>query len=224
MDIRIKICGITNLDDARVAVKAGADYLGFILYPPSPRSITVQNARLITDALREEFGEAVPYFVGVFVNESVSSIENNLSLGGLNLAQLSGDESPQVLSALNGRGYKAIRPQKLMYAQEDVRDYAPLGSKAPQHPAILVDAYHPDLQGGTGELADMDIVQQIHNLNPRMMLAGGLTPDNIGDIVRKIQPFGVDVASGVEASKGIKDHAKVYDFINNARSAAQEVG
>jgi phosphoribosylanthranilate isomerase len=153
----------------------------------------------------------------------VAAIENKLAQGGLNLAQLSGDESPQVLAALNGWAYKAIRPQKLIYAQEDVRDYAPLGPQADYHPAILVDTYHPNLQGGTGHLADLTLVSQIRALTPRMMLAGGLTPDNIAEIVQTVQPFGVDVASGVEASKGIKDHDKVRHFISHARMAAQEI-
>jgi phosphoribosylanthranilate isomerase len=223
MNIRVKICGITNLADARIALEAGADYLGFILYPNSPRHISIQDVRQITDALRAEYGDRVPFFVGVFVNESVAAIENKLGQGGLNLAQLSGDESPQVLAALNGRGYKAIRPQKLIYVQEDIRDYAPLGAKAEYHPAILVDTYHPDLHGGTGQLADLNLVAQIRALADRMMLAGGLTPDNIAEIVRTVRPFGVDVASGVEASKGIKDHGKVREFISNARMAAQEI-
>lgn len=221
--MKIKICGITNLADARIALEAGADYLGFIFYAPSPRSITVTNACRITEALRADYNDAVPYFVGVFVNETVSAVEEKLDEAGLDFAQLSGDESPQMLQALHYRAYKAIQPRSLAEALEDVKLYAPLGLHSAEHPAILVDAYHPNLRGGTGELADPELVGKIRDFAPRMMLAGGLTPENIGAVVRTVQPFAIDVASGVEASKGKKDHAKVREFITTARLAAAEV-
>ncbi len=223
MNIRIKICGITNLDDARVAAEAGADYLGFIFYPPSPRGIeSVSLAREIVDTLRGDWGEAAPKMVGVFVNESVWSISQKMYDARLDLAQLSGDESPQVVAEMQGRAYKAIQPQRLEYGLEDLADYAPHGPHAP-HPAILVDAYHPTLRGGTGALAPVEVVTPLLDAHPRVMLAGGLTPDNIADVITTLRPFGVDVASGVEADKGRKDPTKVLAFIQRARLAAQSI-
>jgi len=216
--MKIKICGITNLEDAQVAVDTGADYLGFILYPKSPRSITLQAAAEIIEALRAA-GNA-PHMVGVFVNESSATITEKMSRGHFDFAQLSGDESPQVLTTLYGKAYKAIRPSSIQFAELDVKDYAPLGILDAHHPAILVDAHHPNLYGGTGELADLEIVRQITTLEPRTMLAGGLNPDNVGEIVQAVQPFAIDVASGVEATPGKKDHDRVYSFVKNARAAA----
>jgi phosphoribosylanthranilate isomerase len=141
----------------------------------------------------------------------------------LDLAQLSGDESAHVLTELQRRAYKAIQPRTVDEAIEDVQFFAPLGPPQDYHPEILVDGYHPDLRGGTGLLADPEIAQQVRAYSPRMMLAGGLNPDNIAEKIRIIQPFAVDVASGVEAEKGIKDHDKVRAFIQNARAAAEEI-
>jgi phosphoribosylanthranilate isomerase len=220
--MKIKICGITNLDDALLAAEYGADYLGFIFYPPSPRFINEHIARPISDYLRDHFGEQRPHLVGVFVNETAAGIDTKMSQAALDLAQLSGSESVEVLKAIRFPAYKAIQPQALLHAQEDIAYYTPYGPENEAHPNILIDAYHPNLHGGTGELADTALVQQIQALAPRMMLAGGLTPENVGGQIRAIRPFGVDVASGVEASKGQKDPQKVIQFIQEARAAAQE--
>jgi len=221
--MRIKICGITNQKDAEDATEAGADYLGFILYPPSPRSITAEDARSITDNLRLRYGDDCPFFVGVFVNETVASIAQKMATARLDLAQLSGDESAHVFTELQGRAYKAIQPRTADEAIDDIQFFAPLGPPQDYHPEILVDGYHPHLRGGTGEITDSFIAHKAREHSQRMMLAGGLNPDNIADHIRDIQPFAVDVASGVEAEKGIKDHDKVRAFIANARAAAQEV-
>lgn len=220
--MKIKICGITNLEDALLAAEHGADYLGFIFYPPSPRYINEHIARQISDQIRAQFGEQRPHMVGVFVNESASGVETKMTHAALDLVQLSGSESAQVLKEMRYPVYKAIQPQTFAHAQEDIAYYTPFGPADEQHPNILIDAYHPNLHGGTGQLADAQLVLQIKALAPRMMLAGGLTPENVGDQVRHIQPFGVDVASGVEADKGKKDPQKVIDFIRETRAAAEE--
>lgn len=220
MSLRVKICGLTNLEDAEFALEAGADYLGFIFYPPSPRGITPEQARVISDSLRAKYGEKIPTLVGVFVNESAADIQNSLDMAGLDLAQLSGEEGPDLLTALAGRGFKAVRPQTLDEAAANVQMFASLAPPIPEHPAILIDSYHPNLYGGTGETREIDLLRKISNLAPRIMLAGGLTPDNVGEIVRTVRPFGVDVASGVEASKGHKDLEKVREFIQQARAAS----
>ncbi|MFP4320897.1 MAG: phosphoribosylanthranilate isomerase [Anaerolineales bacterium] len=223
MSIRIKICGLTNLNDARVAAEVGADYLGFIFYDPSPRAVpSVQVVREIVDTLRNDMGAVAPKMVGVFVNESVWSISQKMHDARLDLAQLSGDESPQVVAEMRGRAYKAIQPERLEYGLQDLADYAPQGPSAP-HPAILVDAYHSALRGGTGEQLPAEIAARLIDAEPRLMLAGGLNPDNIFDTVSLLRPYAVDVASGVEAEKGRKDHDKVRMFIQAARLAAQSI-
>lgn len=224
MDIRVKICGITNLMDARVAVDAGADFLGFILYSPSPRSVTVPVAREIIDAIHAEYQKAAPIMVGVFVNESLSALDAKMYHSRLDVAQLSGDESAEVMKGIRYPAYKAIQPRSIKEAEMDIPYFVPHASPVETLPSILVDAYHPDLRGGTGHQADPTIVKKIISMEPRTMLAGGLTAENIAGVVQTLRPFAVDVASGVEsAQKGMKDHDKVRNFIFTARNAAAEV-
>jgi phosphoribosylanthranilate isomerase len=216
----IKICGVTTLDDALMCADAGADLLGFNFYPPSPRYLTPDAARLITDGLRQALGAACPVLVGVFVNLSTSEITRIQQIAGLDAVQLSGDESESVLAGLNGRGFKAIRPRSRDEARADADAYL---SHAPQDarlPSILVDAYHKALYGGTGEQASVEVALAVKEIAPRLMLAGGLTTENVGERVRAIQPWGVDTASGVESTPGIKDPARVRDFIAAVRETA----
>lgn len=213
---RVKICGITNLDDALVAVEAGADYLGFILYPPSKRSVGEKAVQCMVSHLRSL--ERCATLVGVFVNESAETVADTLDFCDLDLAQLHGDEPPEFLhdedSPLFSRAYKAIRPKTSVTAHSLVTAYhAP---RTTHHaPSLLIDAYHPTLYGGTGETSDWQLAQQLNT--PRLMLAGGLTPANVATAIHQVHPFAVDVASGVEVVAGRKDHQAVRTFINNAK-------
>jgi phosphoribosylanthranilate isomerase len=216
----IKICGVTSLDDALMCVDAGADLLGLNFYPPSPRSLTPDAARLITDGLRQVLGADCPVLVGVFVNLSVSEITRIRQIAGLDAAQLSGDESESVLAGLNGRGFKAIRPRSWDEARADADAYQPHAPQDIHLPSILVDAYHKALYGGTGEQASVEVALAVKEIAPRLMLAGGLAPENVAERVRAIQPWGVDTASGVESEPGIKDPARVRDFIAAVRETA----
>lgn len=222
---RVKICGITRLDDAIVALEAGADYLGFILYPPSPRAISVETLSSLTDQLRrhprsrEMFGRpAPPLLVGVFVNESAETMGEVLAACGLDLAQLSGDEAAEIAtrpnSPLFGRAYKAIRPRTTAEAEDMAAMYA---SAAVDGPRLLLDTPHGHLYGGTGEAGDWKVAATLSAAMPGIMLAGGLTPDNVAGAVQRARPFAVDVASGVEASPGLKDADLVRAFIANVR-------
>lgn len=210
---RVKICGLTNLDDALAAAQAGTDYLGFIFYPPSPRAIDVSMAAAIAARLRGR--RDCPILVGVFVNESAAEMARILDECRLDLAQLSGDEPPACLfdagSPLRGRAYKALRPSSLPEAEAEVEWFRP-----PQwdgcRPALLIDAYHPTLRGGTGETAEWAIAAKL--ALPGLMLAGGLNPENVGRAIAQVRPFAVDVASGVEARPGVKDQAAVERFID----------
>lgn len=210
MPIKVKICGLTNLADAQVALDAGADFLGFILYAKSPRYITPSQ---VADVLAKLTLPSHVQCVGVFVNSHVDEIESILDQTGLNLAQLHGDEPVAYLAALKGRAYKAVRPIDDAAAQQATLFTAYPNAYAPQ---LLLDAYHPSAYGGTGHQADWGVATTAVQSTPRLLLAGGLTPDNVQRAIAEVAPWGVDVASGVEAAPGRKDHELVRAFIANA--------
>lgn len=223
--MKVKICGITNLADAQAAAAAGADYLGFIFYPPSKRAVDVETAAGIAAQLRAYPG--CPGLVGVFVNESGERMAEILNRCQLDLAQLSGDEVPFLVgdpaSPIFGRAYKALQPATFTEAEVEAEWYLPKqgdDAEPPDHPLLLIDSYHPNLRGGTGETGDWEMSAKLAASVPGLMLAGGLNADNVAEAVRQVRPFGVDVASGVEASPGRKDHQQVRDFITNAKAAA----
>ncbi len=229
---KVKICGITNFEDARHALLSGADYLGFIFYPSSPRAVTASAAGDIAMRLRKDpdtatrlAGESRALLVGVFVNETAQVIAATLATCGLDLAQLSGDEPAEVVtgseSPIVGQAYQALRPQ----SADEARGAAPLYS-APTPvvaPTLLLDTYHPALRGGTGKTADWELAVELRKATPRLMLAGGLTPGNVAGAIRHVRPFAVDVASGVEAGPGRKDHVKVEHFIEAAKHADKSI-
>lgn len=212
--MRVKICGITNREDALAAAAAGADYLGFIFWPPSKRAVGVETARAIVSRLRQQ--ERPPLLVGVFVDEEAAAVAAVLDDCGLDLAQLSGDEPPALVgdpsSPLYGRSFKALQPASLPEAEAEAEWYAP-PERTPEHPSLLLDAYHPSLPGGTGRQTDWVMAARLAEQVAGLMLAGGLTPDNVREAVRRVRPFAVDVASGVERAPGRKDHDKVRAFI-----------
>jgi len=219
---RVKICGVTTLDDALRCAEAGADLLGLNFYPPSPRYLPPERAQRLTAGLRTVLGSACPVLVGVFVNADAATIRRILDEVGLDAAQLSGDEPPDTLAALDGRAYKALRPRDGVEAVENARTFAAYAPRDERLPVLLVDAYHPQLYGGTGEQASEEIARAITAVVPRLMLAGGLTPENVAARVRAIRPWGVDVASGVERAPGVKDIERVRAFIAAVKSADQE--
>lgn len=218
--VKVKICGLTNLDDACLAAEAGADFLGFIFYAASKRSVMVDAVQSIIAQLRT--APDCPLLVGVFVNETASTMAEILKDCQLDLAQLSGEETPALIgepdSPIFGRSYKALRPTSLAEAQAESEWYLPPRVMANQ-PGLLVDTYHPTLKGGTGQTADWAIATALATSIPTLMLAGGLRPDNVAAAVRQVRPFAVDVASGVESSPGRKDPDLVRTFIANAKAA-----
>jgi len=217
---QVKICGVTTIEDAVMVVESGADMIGLNFYKPSPRYLEPMAAKTIVDALRQQFGEASPLIVGVFVNATGSDIDTIIHRVGLDCAQLSGDESDNMLVELRGRAFKAIRPLNQQQALEDAACYSKTPPGDARAPNLLLDAYHPDLYGGTGEQASTDVALAVKAQVSRLMLAGGLNPDNIAERVAAVQPWGVDVASGVESgTPGVKDAAKVQAFISRAKQA-----
>lgn len=215
---KVKICGITTLEDAVFCAENGADFIGFNFYKRSPRYIEVELATHICDSLRAQFGDKCPRLIGVFVNELVSNISAITNKVGLDGAQLSGDESDSMLKELRGIAYKGVQPMTIKQAEDDVAYYSKHFTDREYLPSLLLDAYHPSLAGGTGLTVSADIIHAIKDKVPRLMLAGGHTPENVSERVKAYQPWAVDVASGVETD-GRKDQAKIKAFIEAAKSA-----
>lgn len=210
--MHIKICGLTNLDDTLAAVDAGADYLGFNFYPKSPRYITPQACGRIRSALVRRGSTATT--VGLFVNAPAAEVAMVLDTCALDLAQLHGDERPEHLTLLWGRAFKAVRDPAALTAAE----LEALTVFSPSQPAFLVDAQAPNLYGGSGLLADWPAAARLAG-RYAIFLAGGLSPSNVAAAVEQVKPWGVDVASGVEAELGKKDHAKIKSFVAAATAA-----
>lgn len=201
--VKVKICGITNIDDAHAAVEAGADALGFVFYAKSPRHITPEGARAIVRHLPPFISS-----VGVFVDEKPYVIKKTVKAAGLDVVQLHGDEPPEYC-AVHDMVIKAIRVQALS-------DLEPL--KKYSCSAYLLDSFSPDAPGGTGQVFNWDIAREARSFG-RIILAGGLTPENVAEAIEHASPYGVDVSSGVEKQKGVKDHEKVRLFIQRAKAA-----
>lgn len=203
--VKVKICGITNTDDAEAAVSAGADALGFVFFRESPRFISPKDAAAIIRTL--------PSFipaVGVFVDETPQSIEEMAAVSGIDLVQLHGDEPPEICMR-SRRVIKVIRVKSL-------DSLSPLNNYKDIVSAFLLDTYTPDALGGTGRIFNWDIAVEAKRFG-RILLAGGLTPDNIAEAVAHVRPYAADVSSGVELQKGKKDHTKIRLFIERAKSA-----
>lgn len=223
MSTRIKICGVTVLDNALMCAEAGADLLGLNFYPPSPRYLTPEAARALADGLWAALGERCPLLVGVFVNASADEITQVVQSVGLDAVQLSGDESSDLLAQLDGRGIKAIRPRSRAEALEQAVHFLPGAPDNLRLPSLIVDAYHKELYGGTGEQASLGVALAVKTVAPRLMLAGGLGPENVAERVRAVRPWGIDVASGVEKGQpGIKDPARVQALIQAVQACDRD--
>jgi phosphoribosylanthranilate isomerase len=218
----IKICGLTNLEDARCASEAGAELLGFIFYPKSARYVTAEQAAAIVSGLRKTLSCPLPRLVGVFVNEPVEGVRAIVERVGLDLAQLHGDEPFDQLQALGNGAYKAIRPATVMQARAQARVYASARRRDLGTPDLLIDAYHPQRYGGTGRTTDVSVARDLSR-RYRLLLAGGLAPETVAEAILQVQPWGVDVSSGVERTKGKKDPARIRAFIQAVRSADRQL-
>jgi phosphoribosylanthranilate isomerase len=205
MPVKVKICGITNLADAMAAAEAGADALGFVFYDQSPRHVSVEAAAALIRQLPPIVMKA-----GVFVNAPEDLVVRAIRECGLNLLQFHGEEAPEYCLQFGLMSMKAFR----------IRDAASMEALLGFHTdAWLLDAYTADKPGGTGETFNWDLALEAQNWGRPIFLAGGLTPENVAEAVRRARPYGVDVSSGVEAAPGRKDHAKVRAFIQAAKAA-----
>jgi indole-3-glycerol phosphate synthase/phosphoribosylanthranilate isomerase len=212
----IKICGITNIDDARAAIDAGADMLGFNFYRRSPRFIEPNAARTVIDALRSNRpSNASVKSVGVFVNDAVKDVVELATGNGLDGVQLHGDEGVEFCANLKNGTFKPF-VIKVVRSGHDM-DFAKLEQYAVD--AFMVDTYDPKLRGGTGRTADWTLAREAAKKLPRVFLAGGLSPANVGDAIAAVRPYAVDACSSLEISPGKKDHARLREFVAAVRAS-----
>jgi phosphoribosylanthranilate isomerase len=205
----VKICGITNLDDAVAAVAAGADALGFNFYKPSPRYITPQHAREIVEQLPDSVLK-----VGVFVNEeSPDAVRSIANEAGVRALQLHGDETPTYCREL-AADYYVIKT----FAVSDAFDVQT--AKAYEVEAIMLDTKHNHLRGGTGQVFDWSVAQHARHTIPKLFLAGGLSPENIENAIKTVRPYAVDACSALEDRPGKKNGERMRVFINTVRGVA----
>jgi phosphoribosylanthranilate isomerase len=203
----VKICGITNLEDALAAVEAGADALGFNFYKPSPRYITPQNAREIIEQLPDSTLK-----VGVFVNETAPEIVRNIAAqAGLTALQLHGDESPDYCREL-----AATHDVIKVFAVAHDFDINLIHRY--DVTAIMLDTKHNTLRGGTGNTFDWSIAQEVSRTISKLYLAGGLSPENVAAAIESVRPFAVDTCSALENQPGKKDHKRVREFVHAVRN------
>jgi len=206
MPVMVKICGITNLQDALHAAQAGADALGFVFWEQSPRHVSIPKAAEVVKALPPLVK------VGVFVDAPEELVYRAISECDLNVLQFHGQESPEYCSQFGLMSMKAFR----------VRDRDSLKALPEYHTeAWLLDAYSPDKPGGTGERFNWDLALEAQKLGRPIFLAGGLTSENVAEAVSRVHPYAVDVSSGVEASPGKKDPQKVIAFVRAAKSVLE---
>jgi phosphoribosylanthranilate isomerase len=214
----VKICGITNLADARAAIAAGADMLGFNFYPHSPRFIEPQKAQEIIAQLRTELnaGASSVKIAGVFVDEpSAESLVRIAQATGLDAVQLHGEESVQFCQRV-----KELAPDLLIIKVLRAGDgFQPEDAIAYETEAIMLDAFDPNLRGGTGQIFDWTVGRRTRDLVPRLFLAGGLSPENVRKAIAEVQPYAVDVCSSVELAPGRKDAERVRAFISAVRGS-----
>ncbi len=207
MRTRVKICGITRVEDALCAVQHGADAIGLVFYPPSPRNVSVAQAI--------EIVQKIPAFVsvvGLFVNADINDIKKVLSNVSLDLLQFHGDETPEDCNQFGLPYLKAIRVKpdtNLLQCAQDFEDAK----------ALLLDTYTEGIAGGTGQVFDWNLIPK--SLTKPVILAGGLNAHNVAQAIKQVKPYAVDVSGGVEVSKGIKDAVKVIDFMSEVRLSGE---
>ena len=205
---RAKICGITRAQDIQSVVEAGADAIGFVFFPPSPRHVSIEQAQSLASLV-----PAYVQLVGLFVNASAEEIQTVLDSVPLDVLQLHGDETPeqcqQIALHCKRRWYKAIQVKPDLDILTEIQRYQAVGASA-----VLLDAWHPDKKGGTGHCFDWN---QFPQLDIPLILAGGLTPENVSDAIDTTAAFAVDVSGGVESAKGIKDQQLIEKFMQGVQ-------
>ena len=208
--VRIKICGITRMEDALSATRLGADAIGLVFYPDSPRAVGIDTARRIAGLL--------PPFVtrvGLFVNATADEINKVLQAVALDVLQFHGAEAPSECARYSKPYIKAVRMSDVVDVQSEARRYADAA-------ALLLDAYVEGKPGGTGEIFNWSSIPA--DVGKPIILAGGLTAGNVANAIRQTLPYAVDVSGGVESGKGVKDARKMAEFIREVRYAESQIG
>lgn len=203
MITRVKICGLTRPEDIDAAVSLGADAIGLVFYQPSPRSVTLERARILA--------RRVPAFVsltGLFVNPEPEAVERVLQTVPLDLLQFHGDETPEFCASFGRRWIKAIRVKEAGQVEQAFMDYSDASG-------LLVDAWDPDRYGGTGRSFNWSLIPAERPMP--LILAGGLSSANVAGAIEQVRPWAVDVSGGVESGKGVKDASKLSEFFNEVR-------
>ena len=207
MRTRVKICGITRVEDALEADRQGADAVGLVFYPPSPRALSAQQA--------DEIVRSLPPFVtavGLFVDEEPARIEEILSRVRIDLIQFHGNEPPDFCEGFGKRYIKAIRVRDGVDPRSAIERYNSADG-------VLLDTYREGVPGGTGTTFDWGLISR--DIGRSIVLAGGLSPSNVGEAIARLRPHAVDVSGGVEREKGIKDSRKIANFMQEVRRADQ---
>lgn len=208
--VLVKVCGITNLDDALAAADGGADALGFNFYSRSPRYIAPEAAQAIIDRLLPNYPRLLT--VGVFVNESLDAIKKIAALTGVSALQLHGNETPEYCKALKTYYLIKVFSAGNKFAPQTVLDY--------DVRAIMLDAFDKEAFGGTGKLSDWAVARETRELFPKLFLAGGLSPENVAAAINEVNPYAVDACSRLESAPGRKDHTKLRAFVAAVRAAS----
>jgi phosphoribosylanthranilate isomerase len=207
--VLVKVCGITNLDDALAAADAGADALGFNFYERSPRYVAPEVARTIVDRLRIDYPNLL--HVGVFVNEGLDAIQRIADVAGVSALQLHGNETPEYCKALKGHHLIKVFSAGDKFKPQTVLEY--------DVQAIMLDAVDKEAFGGTGKLSNWTVARETRELVPKLFLAGGLSAENVADAINQVSPFAVDACSRLESAPGRKDHASIRAFVAAVRAA-----
>ena len=209
----VKVCGITNLDDALAAANAGVDMLGFNFYQGSPRYITPEVARAIVDHLLADDPSLLT--VGVYVNESLDTIKKIAAVAGVSALQLHGNEPPEYCKALEAYYVIKVFSAGEEFAPETVLEY--------DVQAIMLDALDREKFGGTGKLSNWAVARETRELFPKLFLAGGLSAENVAEAINQVNPYAVDACSRLESAPGRKDHARVRAVVAAVRAATSSV-
>jgi len=213
--VKVKICGIANLEDARSAIEAGADMLGFNFYRPSPRFIEPEEVRKILESLRGEIESRGLTMVGVFVNEaSPDTVAGIVDKTGLNAVQLHGDESIEFCATLK----HLLNGKLLIKVLRVTKTFDPAETKRYDADAIMLDAFHREMPGGTGQVVDWIVARTARELVPRLVLAGGLSPENVAEAIAEVGPFAVDACSSLESTSGRKSAERMKAFVRAAHN------
>lgn len=207
MRTRVKICGFTDVEQAVYAAHLGVDAIGLVFYPPSPRSVSIDKAREIVAAL-----PAFTTVVALFVDEREVIIRDVLSRVAVDCIQFHGEETPEECGLYGIPYIKAVAMRNTTDIEKLAKDYH-------QAAGLLLDAYHPQAKGGTGQKFDWDLIPNKSTVP--IILAGGLTPENAAQAIKQVKPYALDVSSGVETGKGIKDAAKIAAFIREVNQGKQ---